>query len=100
MGMGLFTITILVILARTNLIEANAIKVFIISLYSFVLIFIFHSQGLVDWRIGLTFAVGQGIGGYFAASIASTYPKADIWVYRILIVVVIVVLLKTFGLIG
>jgi len=98
MGMGLFTLVILVILARTNLIEANAIKVFIIALYSLVLIFIFHSQGLVDWRIGLIFALGQGIGGYFAANIASTYPKADVWVYRILIVVVIVVLFKTFGL--
>ncbi len=97
MGMGLFTLIILVLLAKTNLIEANAIKVFIIALYSLMLIFIFSFRGLVDWKIGLTFALGQGLGGYLAAHYASIYPKADVWVYRILIVVVLVVLIKTFG---
>jgi len=97
MGMGLFTLIILVLLARTNLIEANAIKVFIIALYSLMLIFVFNYRGLVDWKTGLTFAVGQGLGGYLAAHYASVYPKADVWVYRILILVVLVVLFKTFG---
>jgi len=96
MGMGLFTLIILVLLAKTNIIEANAIKVFIIAMYSLMLIFVFNYKGLVDWKIGLTFALGQGIGGYMAAHYASTYPKADIWVYRILIIVVLVVLFKTF----
>lgn len=97
MGMGLFTLVILVLLARTNLIEANAIKVFIIALYSFMLIFVFNARDLVDWRIGLTFAVGQGLGGYLAAHYASMFPKADVYVYRLLIIIVLVVLLKTFG---
>ncbi len=100
MGMGLFTLIVLVLIARFNLVEANALKVFIISLYTFVLIFIFNYKGLVNWKIGLTFALGQGIGGYLAAHFASKYPKADIWIYRILIVTVLVVILKSFGIIN
>ncbi len=99
MGMGLFTLIVLVLIARFNLVEANALKVFIIALYTFVLIFIFNYKGLVDWKIGLTFALGQGAGGYLAAHYASKYPKADVWIYRILIITVLVVILKSFGII-
>ena len=97
MGMGLFALIVLVLIARFNLVEANALKVFIVSLYTIVLIFIFNYRGLVDWQIGLTFAVGQGLGGYLAAHYASVYPKANVWIYRILVLVIIVVILKTFG---
>jgi len=100
MGMGLFAIAIFVLLARTNLIEANALKVFLIALYTIVLIFIFNSKGLVDWKVGLTFAFGQGIGGYLAAHYASVYPKSDIWAYRLLIVIVLIVMLKSFGILS
>lgn len=99
MGMGLFTLIVLVLIAKFNLVEANAIKVFIIALYTFVLIFVFNYKGLVDWKIGLTFAFGQGIGGYLAAHYASKYPKADVWIYRILILTVLVVILKSFGIV-
>lgn len=99
MGMGLFTLIVLVLIARFNLVEANALKVFIIALYTLVLIFIFNYKGLVDWKIGLTFALGQGAGGYLAAHYASKYPKADVWIYRILIITVLVVILKSFGII-
>ena len=97
MGMGLFTLIVLVLIAKFNLVEANALKVFIIALYTFVLIFIFNYKGLVKWEIGLTFAFGQGLGGYLAAHYASKYPKADVWIYRILILTVMVVILKSFG---
>ena len=100
MGMGLFTLVVLVLIARINLVEANAIKVLIIALYTIVLIFIFDSRGLVDWRVGLTFAIGQGVGGYLAAYYASIYPKAEIIIYRILIITVLVVILKSFGILS
>jgi uncharacterized membrane protein YfcA len=99
MGMGLFTLIVLVLIAKLNIVEANAIKVFIIALYTLVLIFIFDYKGLIDWRIGLTFALGQGIGGYLAAYYASKYSKADVWIYRILIITVLIVILKSFGII-
>jgi uncharacterized membrane protein YfcA len=96
MGFGLFALFILVLLSRYNLIEANAIKVAIIAIYTLVILVIFHIQGLVDWKIGLLFAVGQGAGGYLAAHMASVYKKADVWVYRLLIVIVALILIRSF----
>ncbi len=97
MGMGVFTLIFLVLVARINSIEANAIKVFIVAVYNFILIFIFHSRGLIDWKVGVIFAVSQGIGGYIAAHIASIHPKAEIYVYRILVVIIVIALIKAFS---
>jgi hypothetical protein len=100
MGFGLFALFILVLLSRYNVIEANAIKVAIIAIYTLVILLIFHFQGLVNWRIGLLFAIGQGSGGYLAAHIASVYKKADIWVYRLLVVIVFIILLRSFNILS
>ena len=96
MGFGIFALIVLVLLSRYNIIEANAIKVAIIALYTVVILAIFHFRGLVDWRIGLLFAIGQGTGGYLAAHIASIYKRANVWVYRFLILIVLVILLRSF----
>jgi len=100
MGFGLFALFILVLLSRYNIIEANAIKVAIIAIYTLVILIIFHLQGLVDWRIGLLFAIGQGTGGYLAAHLSAKYRKADKWVYRLLVVIVAVILFRSFDVIG
>jgi len=97
MGFGIFALFILVLLSRYNIIEANAIKVAIIAIYTLVILVIFHLKGLVNWEIGLLFAVGQGAGGYLAAHLASVYKKADVWVYRFLVLVVSVILLRSFN---
>jgi uncharacterized membrane protein YfcA len=97
MGFGVFALFILVLLSRYNIIEANAIKVAIIAIYTLVILIIFHIQGLVDWKVGLIFAVGQGSGGYLAAHLAAKYKNADKWVYWILVVIVAVILMRSFG---
>ena len=96
MGFGVFALIVLVLLSRYNLIEANAIKVAIIALYTMVILLIFEWKGLVDWRVGLLFAVGQGAGGYLAAHMASIYKKANVWVYRLLIVIIGIILIRSF----
>lgn len=97
MGMGLFMLMVMVLVGRYNIIHANALKVLIVTLYTAVVLIVFQVSGLVDWKIGLIFAIGQGLGGYLAAYLASVYPKADIWVYRFLVLIVIAVLIKSFG---
>ncbi len=98
MGMGIFYLASLVLIAKYDLIRANAIKIFVVFAYTGVVLAIFHWKGLVDWKYGGIIAIGQATGGYFAAQIASTSPKANIWAYRILVIVVIVVVLRLFGL--
>ncbi len=98
MGMGVFFLAIMVLVARYSIIEANAVKIFVVMLYTIFVIAIFQWKGLIDWEIGLILAVGQATGGWLAATFASRFPTADVWAYRLLVVVVVLALLKMFGL--
>ncbi len=98
MGMGVFFLATMVLVARYDLIEANAVKGFVVALYTILVVAIFQWKGLIDWRIGMTLAVGQGLGGWLAARFASQYPKADVWAYRLLVTVVILAIVKLFKL--
>lgn len=97
MGMGVFFLIIMVIGMRVNIIESNAIKGFVIGGYTFLLIILFHFQGMIDWKLGGIMAIGQTLGGYFTARFASHYKKADQIAYYLLIIVLILAIIKLFS---
>ena len=97
MGMGVIFLVVTVIIMRFNLIDANALKTFIVTIYTILVVAIFQVYGLIDWKVGLVIAIGQAIGGYYTAEFASKYPRSEIWAYRILIVVIFLAILSTFG---
>jgi uncharacterized membrane protein YfcA len=96
MGMGVFFLIIMVLGMRTNIIESNALKSFVIGVYSIFIIAMFHYQGLIDWKIGGIMAVGQTIGGYLTARFASKSAKADQVAYYVLIAVLVLAIGKLF----
>lgn len=98
MGAGLIFIAVLVLLAKKELIEANAIKVFVVAGYTVIVLLIFHLKGLIDWKSGAFLAIGQGTGAWLTARFASRYKKANVIAYRLLICIVLLVLAKNFGL--
>ncbi len=100
MGMGVFFLIITVLFMKINIIDANALKTVIVALYTTLVVIIFHINGMIEWRLGLTVALGQTIGGYIAADQASKYPNADIWAYRLLIFVIIAAILSAFNIIA
>lgn len=69
-GVGFFLLAGLVLGAGYELVKANAIKVFIVLLYTpFALaVFIFNHQ--VDYRLGLILAVGNMLGAFIGARYA------------------------------
>ena len=97
MGMGVLFLIIMVLIAQYNIIDANVLKSFVVALYSIAAILVFHSQGLIDWKIGGLMAIGQTAGGWWTANFASNYPSADVWAYRVLVVVVIGAILNMYG---
>ena len=99
MGFGVFFLAVAVLLARYNLTEANGLKLFVTAVYTLPILFYFHYRGLIDWPIGLLLAVGQTTGGYLTARFASRSPQANLWAYRLLIVMVIVAILRLFNVI-
>jgi uncharacterized membrane protein YfcA len=99
MGMGVFFLAVTVLLIGYNIIEANAIKNLVVFIYHIVVIAIFHWQGLIDWYVGGIIGIGQMVGGFSAAHFASNYKGAEIWAYRLLIVVMVLAVLSVFEII-
>lgn len=100
MGMGILFLAVLVLVCKQNIIEANAIKAFTVFFYTVFVLTYFHYKGLVDWKAGGLLAIGQTFGGYITANYASKYKGAEIWAYRLLIIIIILVILKMFGIIN
>ncbi len=98
MGMGVYFLATMVLLAKYNIAESNVLKIVVVSIYTVIVLAIFQYNGLVDWKVGGIMAIGQASGGWFGASFASNYPKADLWAYRLLIFVVIAAVIKMFEL--
>ncbi|TVZ52325.1 sulfite exporter TauE/SafE family protein [Dokdonia sp. Hel_I_53] len=96
MGMGVFFLIIMVLAFRMNITESNALKGFVIGLYTLMVIALFHFQGLIDWKLGAIMAVGQTLGGYVTAKFATKNKKADQIAYYVLIIVLIMAVLKLF----
>jgi len=96
MGMGVFFLAATVLGARYSIIEANAVKVTVVAIYTLLVLFIFHWRGLIDWPIGLLMAIGQTAGGYLTARYAVRYPRANIIAHRVLVAVVLLALIRLF----
>ena len=69
-GVGFFLLAGLVLGAGFELVRANALKVFIVFLYTpFALaVFIIHHQ--IDYKLGLILALGNMLGAYVATRVA------------------------------
>lgn len=96
MGMGVFFLVIMVLIARYSLTDANAVKLVVVAIYTILAVAIYHYMGLIDWKFGLLLAVGQTIGAYFTANYAAQSEKANVWAHRILVVVVAAAVIRLF----
>jgi uncharacterized membrane protein YfcA len=97
MGMGLFFLAIMVLGAKYSMIDANILKIVITLLITIPALAIYLYQGQVNWEYGLALASGQSFGAYFAAKFAIHHPKANIWIHRLLIIMVSVAVVKLLG---
>lgn len=98
MGVGFFLLAGLVLGCGHDLVRANAVKVFIILIYTFfsVVIFMFHDQ--INWFAGLILAAGNMAGAW--AGVHFTVRGGAKYVRFILILALIIVILNLFGIFG
>ncbi len=96
MGMGIFYLATMVLVAKYSIIEGNALKSFVVALYTVIVLAIFQWKGLVKWDVGLVLAIGQTFGGWYTAKFASKHPKANVVAYWVLIIIVVLVLVRLF----
>lgn len=96
MGMGVFFLVVMVLVLRINIIESNALKVFVIALYTLMAIALFAYRGLIDWKIGGIMAIGQTLGGWLTAKFVTGVSWADKAAYYMLIFVLVIAIGKMF----
>ena len=88
LGSGFFVLAALVFLTGCDLPHANALKALILLVAGLQSLLIFAEAGEVDWAAGAPLALGSAAGAYAASSLA-TQDWARIWVYRFLVLVVV-----------
>ncbi len=93
MGMGVFFIVSIVLLGGFNMVEGNAVKTLIVTIYTAIALAIFWYNGMVQWQAGVSMAAGQAIGAWLTARFASKYDSANLWAYRILMVIIVFVII-------
>ena len=98
MGMGIIFLAIMVLVARYSIMNANAVKMVVVTIYTLLVIVIFQYKGLIDWKMGCLMAIGQTAGGWLTAIYGSKYENANVWAHRLLVVIVLAAIVKLFGL--
>ena len=88
-GVGVLLLSALVLRAGYSLIRANPIKVLTVLTLTVPALVVFVYRGQVQWSIGLLVGAGQIVGAYLAARFAAGHPRANIWIRRLLIVVIV-----------
>jgi uncharacterized protein len=86
-GVGLFLLTLLVLELGFDLVSANAAKLLLVLVMTAPALAIFGFADQVIWSVGLLLAFGQSIGAFVAARFASRKLGAEIWIRRLLLVV-------------
>lgn len=99
MGVGILMLALLVLVSRYALKDANIIKLLMGLVLATAPFFVFAFSSTIDWKAGITVAVGQVAGAWIGARYVLYHPKAFIWTKRVLIVALIFSVLEMFDLI-
>ncbi len=97
MGVGIFYLAVLVLVARLPMFEANKLKALTVGAFTLVALVIFAFSGQVVWSIGLVMGAAQFLGGWLAAYYAGKIPGASKIAYIILVIAVLLSILKLFS---
>ena len=91
-GIGFLVILSLTNINHFNLIRTNYIKVFAAIIYTGVSVIIFALEDKIVWITGLTLAIGQGFGGWYASR--WSVDKGEVWIKRVMVVTIIGLAIK------
>lgn len=98
MGVGFFLLAGLVLGCGHDLVKANAIKVFIVLIYTVFALAIFFYNGQADLKAGLFLSAGNMVGAWAGAHF--TIKGGAKYIRYILILALVIVILKLFGVFG
>ncbi|WP_372776679.1 sulfite exporter TauE/SafE family protein [Mangrovibacterium sp.] len=91
-GIGFLIILVLTRINHFSLLKSNSIKVFVALLFSISSLIVFILNDAINWKVGLSLAVGTSIGGILGSHFSM--KKGDKWIKRILILAIIAMAIK------
>lgn len=94
-GVGFIIIASLTLITGMSLVRINSIKVLVVAIYMLSSLLVFIFSGKVNWILGFTLAIGNGIGAYLGSNFA--VAKGDKWIKVILVVTVLIMCAKLLG---
>ena len=75
-----------------DLVRANAVKIFVVLIFTLPALAVFIWHGQVNWLLGLVLAAGNASGGWLASNFA--VKKGHDWIKRVVSVTVLLLALK------
>lgn len=93
-GIGIVLLTLILGYMKLSYGQANALKLFIVLIYTIPTTLYFIINDLVLWKPALLLAVGQVLGAYVAAMFLSLGKNTAVWAKRITIVMIVATLGK------
>ena len=87
MGIGIMLLSVLVLIARYSLRDANIIKLMLAVILVVPAFIVFVINTDIRWEEGITLAIGQGIGGFVGARYILFLPKANLIIKWMLVVI-------------
>ena len=97
-GFGVFFLMVIVMMSHYDLVTANGLKLFVLTIFTILALVIFQLNGMISWKEGLIMASGQIFGGFLAARLMVKYKNAIKWAYYFLIAIIVVVIVHNFEL--
>ena len=92
-GVGFIIITGLLV-HGLDMVRINAVKVFVVGVYTISALLVFVRAGQVDWALGLALAAGNAVGGWLGSQLA--VDKGHDWLRRAVLVVAVAFAVKLF----
>ncbi len=92
-GVGFIIITGLLV-HGLDMVRINAVKVFVVMVYTVSALAVFVRAGQVDWALGLALAAGNATGGWLGSQLAVS--KGHDWLRRAVLVVAVAFAVKLF----
>lgn len=95
-GVGIFLLAAAVLVSKYSLKDGNAIKLLVILAFAVPTLAIFWWQNQVHFGYGIAMAIFQSLGAVLGVRFATRVPNANVWIRRLLIVILIAAATKIF----
>jgi len=91
-GVGFIMLLVLSSVNNLSLVKSNAIKVTVVLIYTISAVVVFAYNDKINWKVGLTLAIGNSIGGWMASR--WSVKKGDGLIRKFLIVMIVIMAIK------